>query len=521
MDYKKITLFYTGLLTVFSFFYSQAQDARNIMNDSLQLYNKLLTVQEMHDDIKLMFHIHREANSGFYAYRTEQQVDSMYRAAALEIQAPMRVADFYKVILRLVDDEGSVHNYTIPDLSLIDFLNRQQAFFPYPLIYLEGKIVFDGRSAPIPPGSQITAINGVSDEQLMHAFYKYYPSDGYNRTRKLSASVDKAFGINYLLEYGLFDEYTVTYRRPGTDAEEEAVMPAVTLAERDTNITNRYSAPVTGQLDFKTQQPYSFRMLQPSVGLLNLRWFGMVTGQEDPGFETYVHFLDSVFTVLDNNGVTNLIIDVRNNPGGADPTFEEPVMHLTDQTFKENVDAYIAFDPDSIPYMDYFWGVSTSERLDSLSIEAGKAYLKDHFPVYRNGISKQNQKYNPTYHPKTPAFRGHLYLLINENVGSAASHFVSLVKGYVENVTMVGVETCGGYYVHNGHTPLVYELPHSRIKTQFSIVHVTQDAPEKESQPEGHGIIPDYEVWPSLEDFFRHKDTQLEFVLKLIEERGD
>jgi C-terminal processing protease CtpA/Prc len=155
--------------------------------------------------------------------------------------------------------------------------------------------------------------------------------------------------------------------------------------------------------------------------------------------------------------------------------------------------------------------------MDSISREMGKRFLKDRFPEFSDGISLQNQKYNPIYYPKLPTFNGKLYLLINENVASAASHFASLVKAYVKEPTIVGVETVGGYYVHNGHTPLVYELPNSKIKTKFSIVHVKQDAPIKSNQPDGRGIIPDHEVWPNIDDFIKHKDTQLEFVLKLID----
>ncbi|MBK1439263.1 hypothetical protein JHJ32_04620 [Parapedobacter sp. ISTM3] len=106
--------------------------------------------------------------------------------------------------------------------------------------------------------------------------------------------------------------------------------------------------------------------------------------------------------------------------------------------------------------------------------------------------------------------------MINENVASAASHFASLVKAYARNVTIVGVETVGGYYDHNGHISLVYELPNSEIKTKFSVVYVVQDARVLPDQPQGRGIIPDYEVWPRLDDFLQHKDTQMEFILQLI-----
>ena len=100
-------------------------------------------------------------------------------------------------------------------------------------------------------------------------------------------------------------------------------------------------------------------------------------------------------------------------------------------------------------------------------------------------------------------------------MGSAASHFASLVRGH-SNATIIGAETSGGYYGHNGHFPVEYTLPNSKITTRFSIVHVTQDAPNKTSQPVGRGIIPDHVVYPSFEDFMHHEDTQMKYVLNLI-----
>lgn len=513
---KGVKILFAVLITVFWAFNSYAQNPVGTMRDSLLMYNKLLSEQEVREDLELLFSIHKEVNSGLYVYHNKQQVESIYNEAFKSIKQPMRIIDLFKIMLRLADYEGSVHNYTAADLDLVNFLNRQKSFFPYPLIYINGQIIFDGQSSSIPAGSRITSINGVNDTGLMESFYKYYPSDGYNMTYKLSASVDKSFGINYLLEYGLYDEFNVEYISPKSEAIEAVTLPAVTMTEREKNIRNKFSASVSDLLDFKTQPPYSFHMIDSSMGLLNLRWFGMVSGLEDPGFEPYVNFVDSVFTVLNDNNISNLIIDIRNNPGGSDPTFEQPVMYLTNTSFKENLEAKIIFDPNTIPYKELFWGVSNLERMDSISIALGVKHLKDRFPVFSNKISLQDQKYNPVYQPKSPIFRGNLYLLIDENVASAASHFASLVKGYGENITIVGVETAGGYYVHNGHTPLVYELPNSKIKTQFSIVHVVQDAPKMDDQPNGRGIIPDYEVWPTLEDYMQQKDTQMEFVLKLI-----
>lgn len=259
-------------------------------------------------------------------------------------------------------------------------------------------------------------------------------------------------------------------------------------------------------------------MIKPDAGLLNLRWFGFATSKDDPEFKKYVHFIDSVFTALDQRKTPNLIIDVRNNPGGSDPTIEQPVMYLSDHTFKENLSAHIIYDPKSIPFKKYFYGFSIKKPVDSLTLSNAMEFIDEYFEDFEDGKSLQNKRFNPTYYPKSPAYKGKVYLLVNENTASAASHFASLMKAYARNLTIVGVETVGGYYIHNGHIGLVYQLPNSELKTKFSVVHVVHDAPVKNDQPEGSGVIPDYEVWPKLNDFLQHKDTQMEYVIKLIEE---
>jgi C-terminal processing protease CtpA/Prc len=295
-------------------------------------------------------------------------------------------------------------------------------------------------------------------------------------------------------------------------------VPAVSLDERKANLLRRHSAPVDSVTDYNVQPSYSFKMVNPSTGLLNLRIFTMASGEDDPAFPVYVAFIDSVFRALSNNNIPNLILDIRGNPGGSDPTFEQPMMYLTDSSFKENILAYTIFD-DGVPYEEYFWGISTAVKMDSTAKVYGKRMLKDYFPALHNGRNMQNVKYNPVYHPKSPGFKGKLYLLIDEDVASAGSHLASLVKAYARNVTIVGVETVGGYYGHNGHMTSIYELPHSKIKTKFSIVYVVQDAPVKPDQPEGRGIIPDYTVWPAFSDFMQNRDTQMEYVLRLIAEK--
>ncbi|RFM31420.1 S41 family peptidase [Chitinophaga silvisoli] len=496
-------------------FLQQGLSAQPIKKDSLHTYNKTLTPGQMKSDLQTFFDIRKAVNSGLYRYRTPKQIDSIYKWAFREIKKPMSTLDFFHIILQLTDFEGSCHNYTEPDAELVGYLNRQKAFFPYAIKYIEGKMIFNTVGAAIPVGSEILSINGVPEQQLMQSFYKYCTADGFTITEKQSSSVDKSYGIRYLYEYGVNDSFKISYRAPGTTTTQTITAAAITNDERNAVFAARYSAPVDSITDWRVQPSYSFKMLNPNTGLFNFRIFNMADDDTDPRFAGYVKYLDSVFQLLAKNNVPNLIIDLRGNPGGSDPTFEQPVMYLTDSNFKENTLAYSIFGKE-VPFEQYFYGISTSHRMDSAEKEEGKKMLYDYFPKLVNGKNIQNPRYNPVYHPKSPGYKGKLYMLIDERVASAGSHMASLVKAYARNVTVVGVETTGGYYYHNGHMPMVYELPNSKIKSKFSFVHVEQDAVVKPDQPEGRGIIPDYTVWPSYADFMQNRDTQMEYVLKLI-----
>jgi hypothetical protein len=484
---------------------------------SAQNYNPQLSPADMKADLQLFLDIRKKADAGLYLYRTPHQIDSIYKWAFNAVRKPMPSLAFFKIILQLTDFEGSVHNYTEPDSALIAYYNRQRAFFPFALKYIEGHIVFNSRSPLIPVGSRILSINGVDDQQLMQSFYKYLNADGYTETDKLSGSVNSSYGLRYLLEYGLHSNFTIQFLAPGATQPSTVTVPAVTLEQRKAAYNARYSAPVDSLIDYRVQPAYSFKMVNPGAGLLSLRVFSIAEDENDPAFKIYASFIDSVFNVLASNNIPNLIMDIRSNPGGNDPTYEQPMMYLTDSSFRENVLAYTIFD--GVPYEQYFFGTSTNQRMDSLDKADGKQMLKDFFPSLQNGRNLQAAQFNPVYRPKSPGFKGKLYLLIDEEVASAASHLASLVRAYARNVTIVGVETVGGYYCHNGHVPFVYELPHSKIKTKFSVVFVQQDAPVKPNQPFGRGIIPDYTVWPTFKDFMENRDTQMEYVLKLIAEK--
>jgi len=475
-----------------------------------------LSTKQMKEDLAIFRAVREATNSVMYRYRTKTYLDSVYLWAESEVQKPLSPIDFYKILLILTDVEGSCHNATYLFRDVYDYLPKDRGFFPYDLKNIEGKIRMNSAKEAIPVGSEILSINGISNSGLIAAFSKYYTTDGYNITAKERASVEDSYGWRFLFEFGMSDIFKITFKQPGKIRTETITVKSLSLEEKKQTKKRKHSAPYDAKFDFEQKEKFSAVEISPTTMLLNFRIFNMAENAEDPAYKTFCQFLDSVFVTMQDKKMDNLIIDIRNNPGGNDPNYETVFTHLAEKPFRENTHAHIIFN--EIPYAQYFkWTASdnAAQKEEKLQLEG---LAKEFFPTYENGQFLQAPVRNPYYYPDSLRFTGNLYLLIDEHVASAASHFASLVRAYTK-ATIVGVECSGGYYGHNGHFPIAYKLPNSNITTKFSIVYVEQDVVPHLKQPIGRGIIPDVPVSQSFADFMSNEDTQMKRVLKLIQEK--
>jgi len=473
----------------------------------------ILSPKVMEKDLRIFRAIRQKANSGLYRYRTPQQIDSIYAWAHTRIERPLHVREFYKIILALTDFEGSCHNGTRLPHDMLAYLPRERSYFPYYLRWIEGSMVVDIAGKTLPLGTKILAVNGMPAETIMRALYKYSTTDGYNVTQKQSFSVNKGFGWRFAFEFGFSDGYVVQYTLPGSTDTLTTTLKGASTPEKQENYRNRHSAKMDSLIDGDVQELYGFRMLDAGTGLLNVREFTMAANDQDPAYGVYAHFLDSVFQMLKTRRVPNLIIDIRNNPGGSNPNDLKLFTYLAQRPFRENKHAYIAFD--KVPLPQYFVWDSSDPRNQKRERRYQEKEWRKEFSVREKDGYAQHQGLNPYWYPDSNRFDGKIYVLIDENVGSAASHFAAHVRDNSAAV-LVGIETVGGYYEHNGHIPVEYELPGSKIRTRFSIVCVSQDVSENPKQPKGRGVIPDYVVSQSYDDYINRRDTQMEFVLALI-----
>jgi len=476
-----------------------------------------LSSKEMQKDLALFKRIRELANSGLYRYRTKEQIDSTYRWASGRIKRRMSILGFYNIIVALNDFEGSSHTWaSLEHESPNDLkyhLPVDKGYFPYEVKYVGGKMVINSADSEIPLGSRVLDINGVSDTTVMQSLYVYRMVDGYNMSRKKISSVNDKFGQRYQAAFGKKDSFVIRYTLPHDTVIHVKTIESISRSESEKHYLDRYSAPFDGILDYKVQGEYSLNMLNDTIALVTVREFNMANNQWDPAYAVFSKRLDSFFRALRLSGVKNLVVDIRHNPGGSGTNFEKLFSYLANSRFRENRLAYII--TDTVPFSVYYNWASSDPENQQLEQKQLEKDLQKEFSVKDNGRFLQDSFYNPYWYPDSNRFSGKLVLLIDEYDGSAGSHFASLAMAY-SNAAIVGMETGGGYYGINGHVPFEYRLPYSKITIGFSVVFVEQDAPKKVSEPFGRGVMPDYEVSQSLDDFLKNRDTQMEFVLHYI-----
>lgn len=180
--------------------------------------------------------------------------------------------------------------------------------------------------------------------------------------------------------------------------------------------------------------------------------------------DKFYNFIDKTFDKICKAGIKNLILDLRGNFGG-DPFC---AAHLL---------SYIAAKP--------------------------VAYFAEPYGKYAR-LAK------PVPLADKP-FKGKLYILIDGHCFSTTGHLCSLLK-YHKIGTFIGKET-GGTYTCNDAKRTIH-LKNTRINLQLARASF---AAAVKNMPKNKGIIPDYQVEPTLEDLLKGRDTVKEFAFSLID----
>lgn len=113
-------------------------------------------------------------------------------------------------------------------------------------------------------------------------------------------------------------------------------------------------------------------------------------------------------------------------------------------------------------------------------------------------------------------FKGNVYVLINGLSFSVTTEFCAIAQSN-HRAVFIGEETGGGFYGNTSGRFIDVSLPYSSITIHIPAVKYSMSVNYKKNKD--RGIIPDYQVIPTMKDLVEKNDTVLNFALKLTKGR--
>lgn len=299
----------------------------------------------------------------------------------------------------------------------------------------------------IPEGAEVLSINGTGSREMLERMMRYESGERY--FFRLSR-VNYVFPLLFMMLYDS-DSYKIEYRERGAKKTKTVTLAAATSEEMNSRL------PKDGDNN-EAKPDYSFYMMkEKGVAVMDFQVF-----RDKKRMRA---FADSMFTTLRDNGIRNLIIDIRDNGGGDSKVGDELLRYISPKPFKQFSKSFVRITPTTIRLGNMknttpcilFYDGEGKEMIDPLTAEDGH-------------------------------FDGQVYLLVSHNTFSSAASFSWAFKQFGMG-TVVGEET-GGMNVCFGDI-LNYKLPASGINCSISYKRFWQYGADEHDV---HGTLPDIVV---------------------------
>lgn len=276
-------------------------------------------------------------------------------------------------------------------------------------------------------GKQVLAVNGVSSEQIIADIRSIA---GVPERECGDQSVEKLFAMCFWALYGEWETYDL-----------QLVDSLVKIAA------------VNNATYFELKKKYASSQ-RPNYYQLNFSDDNELAKLKIASFyggEKYNTFLKEAFEEIKAKGSKQLIIDVRNNPGGRSRGVDSLLNYLTDKSYSQ-------YKSIGVKVSEELKANYQQKRTESYALIAN---LPNDTLVYLNS---ETFIHEPTV--KESAFTGDVFIVINERSNSAAATFAGVVK---ENQlgSIVGNKATGEHIRYYGDF-LSYKLPNTKLMIYVS-----------------------------------------------------
>ncbi len=496
MGKKELSIVLTGILCVFLLCSPVLAQQETKTQDFDP--GKKFTVKELKDDFCLLRTALEEGHGGLYRYTPKPELDQQFETVLDKLSQPLTAREFLLRLAPLIANINDGHTGLILSSSYVDYLKKQPMFFPFKLKFIKKKAyLFRNYSehTNLVMGGEVISINGQPISTIIEKMLPLLPSDGHiesSKYRRLEST--SYFGRTYNILFGITTEYSLVFQPPGTNDVNTIKCKGLTGDQLLATFEKRYPEAA------KNKPPHELEY-KGNIPILTIRTFA--GGFIQAGI-SYPEFLKNAFTQFHEKNIKNLVIDLRGNGGGSDEYGKMLFAYLTDSPFQYYKHLEVKQNKHS------FWSYTNVPEGEK---ELASAIKKNNRGTY--DVVESRHPNLGIQQPLKPIFKGNVFILIDGGSFSATGECTSLIHFY-KKARFIGEECGAGYYGNTSGFMPTLTLPNTQVRIRIPLVKYAMAV---SGYPPDRGIIPDYPVVPKMSDLLNGRDTEMEFVLELIQKK--
>jgi hypothetical protein len=432
---------------------------------------------KLRQDFRILRGALEEGHPGIYRYTSKPVLDRRFDQAEKALDRPMNIYEFYRIVAPVVAAIKCGHTgvRVSPDLT------KGKPRLPLVVRVLDGKIyvlrdLSDDQGAL--RGQEIRTVNGLAADKIVQTMLNAVPGDGDVQTARLRRIGGSNFATGLIDLLGWESPYTVTFwdARQGREhaVRLEGIDAAKLVEERP-----KESATLTFLDDGK-------------IADLKINRFGGTADKKELKVFLRESFIESA-----RRKSTALILDLRDNGGGADDLGKLLLSFLIDEPFRY-------YDDLVLNGLDFSFRTYTNQQ---------RALPADMLERQPNGKYRMVKHPNwGTQQPSKPTFTGKVYILINGNSFSTTSEFLSHAHAR-KRAEFIGEESGGGYYGNTSGPGAMLTLPNTKLQAYVPLMGYYMAV--RDDKAANHGVVPDHAVKYTIDELLAGSDKELALALEL------
>ncbi len=456
--------------------------------------------KDLTQDFDILKNAFIETHVGLW-YNSYAQFDSLCTVQKNKITSKMNALAFYKIVAPMVAYTKEGHCFIHTSEEINAYIKQKDTYLPFFVKILEGKVyIINNINKSETKGLLISKINGESIDSIMKVFLSIEPADGYNITSKYHW-IESAFWRYYSYFFPQEKSFNIELINP--DSKKHIIfnnIPSCTLRE----LQKIQQSVIESVPNYIYKEPSGIKIDSAwSIAALTFNTFKKNKYQD--GIDGFKKLLDQYFNTIKEQKIRHIIIDIRKNEGDSQGMEDHLLSHLTDKP-------YLKYKYVEIPSFNYSFLNYTDDTNGDLYKDLATDFYHTNDGRYLNMKGHyEGDSVNPNN------FKGDIYILISGLTFSGGSEFAALAKNHT-NAKFVGEETGGGYYGNTSGSDVFYTLPHTKLTGRIPLCKFVVQVKD-DGIPFGRGVIPDYYLQPTIAEYLKGQDVEMEYTKKMIEQK--